>query len=82
MNWLWSFILAGIGLLSLWVAGNHNKAGWMIGIIAQVLWFWYAIATEQFGFILSCFAYGWVYARNWLRWSREEAPDEDLRLSR
>lgn len=47
--------------------------GWAVGIAAQLLWFAYSITAEQWGFLVSCFAYGWVYARNFVRWRREDA---------
>lgn len=69
---VWSFILAAIGVFGLWLAGRKSKVGWAVGFGAQALWVAYAVATRQWGFILSAFAYGWVYAQNWLRWRREE----------
>jgi len=29
------------------------------------------VSTRQWGFLASAGAYGWVYARNWLRWRAE-----------
>ena len=42
-----------------------------------MLWFTYAIVTEQYGFILSAFAYGFVYAKNFLAWHREKKAEEE-----
>lgn len=74
--WLWSYALAAIGLLGLFVAGRRNRLGWAIGFIAQPLWIAYAIVTAQHGFLLTAVAYGYVYAVNWLRWGREEATND------
>lgn len=77
MSQWWSWILTAVGVTGLFLAGSKNKAGWALGLGAQLLWISYAIATEQWGFIASAFAYGWVYTRNWLRWrgeSRLPAP--------
>lgn len=71
---LWSWILAAIGITGIWLAGSRNTVGWMIGVLAQVLWIIYAISTKQWGFIASALAYGFVYGRNWLKWRR---PVED-----
>lgn len=82
MNWWWSVALAAIGIAGLWLAGSNNRAGWAIGLSAQVLWVVYAIATGQWGFILSAVAYGLVYGRNWVRWSavrQREARFEQMR---
>ena len=60
----WSYILAAVGILGLWLAGNKNKWGWAIGLGAQVLWIIYAVVTKQYGFIFSSLGYGFVYIRN------------------
>lgn len=72
---LWSWALTAIGVLGLFLAGSKNRLGWMIGIFAQVLWFTYAIATSQYGFLFSAFAYAFVYTRNWIKWSKKEVPE-------
>lgn len=64
MNPLWSYGLAAIGITGLLLAGSKRKVGWAIGFGAQILWIAYALATDQPGFLVSAFAYGFVYARN------------------
>jgi hypothetical protein len=68
----WSWILTAVGVTGLFLAGRKRKAGWAVGFAAQGLWLAYAITTEQWGFIVSVFAYGGVYARNFLAWRRDE----------
>lgn len=67
---IWSFVLAGVGVFGLWLAGRKNNIGWLVGLGAQFLWAAYAIATHQYGFLLSCLGYGWVYAKNYRAWRR------------
>lgn len=74
MNW-WSWLLAAVGVTGLFLAGSSNKLGWALGFGAQLLWIVYAVATEQWGFIASALAYGFVYARNWLRWRAQERAE-------
>lgn len=78
---MWSFVLAGVGVFGLWLAGRKNSAGWLVGLGAQFLWAAYALATHQYGFLLSCLGYGWVYAKNYLAWRyppvlRECTPED------
>lgn len=61
---IWSFVLAIVGIIGLWIAGSNRWYGWGVGLAAQVLWVVYGIATEQYGFLLSAFGYGFVYTRN------------------
>lgn len=66
--WWWSWLLAAVGLVGLWLAGSKHRAGWAVGVAAQVLWITYALVSAQYGFLASAAAYGFVYARNWWRW--------------
>lgn len=72
---LWSWVLAAVGVFGLWLAGRRSAWGWAVGIAAQALWFVYAVATRQWGFLASSFAYGWVYTANFRRWRAEQAKD-------
>lgn len=65
---LWSWLLTSVGVLGLFLAGRKLWWAWLIGLFAQILWFAYALTTKQYGFIVSAFAYGWVYARNARSW--------------
>lgn len=71
-NLIWSIVLSVIGIAGLLLAGSKYKLGWLLGFGVQALWIIFAIVTAQYGFILSAVVYGVVYARNWLRWRREE----------
>lgn len=64
----WSWLLTAIGILGLWAAGSKKAWGWLVGISAQGLWVAYALATEQYGFLVSALAYCTVYVRNYLNW--------------
>lgn len=71
MSPYWSYLLTAVGVLGIWLAGRKSRTGWAVGLSAQVLWIAYALATAQWGFIVSAAVYGSVYARNWVRWTRE-----------
>lgn len=68
MSAYWSWVLAAVGVTGLYLAGRKIWWAWLIGLAAQVLWVAYALATAQYGFLVSAFAYGWVYALNARRW--------------
>lgn len=74
---MWSYLLAAVGILGIWLAGRKSAWGWAVGLGAQLLWIAYALVTAQYGFILSALAYGAIYGRNWWKWARpakEEQP--------
>lgn len=72
-NLIWSIVLGVIGICGIYLAGSRNIYGWVLGFFAQILWFIFGLISGQYGFILSAFAYGFVYARNYLKWRRERA---------
>lgn len=69
---MWSWILTAVGVFGLYLAGRKSAYGWAVGMGAQVLWFAYAVSTEQWGFIVSCLAYGSVYLKNFRAWRAAE----------
>ena len=69
--------MTAVGITGIYLAGRRNLYGWVVGLSAQVLWIAYAVATEQWGFIVSAFAYGSVYANNWRKWAKEAKRAED-----
>ena len=70
----WSYLLATVGIAGLWLAGSGKTSGWVVGVAAQALWVAYALATHQYGFIVTAVAYGFVYARG--AWRSRVAADE------
>lgn len=76
MTAYWSYLLTAVGVFGLWLAGRKSSGGWAVGFGAQALWVAYAIATHQWGFIVSAACYGTVYARNFLSWRRTEREQE------
>lgn len=75
MDWWWSWLLTAVGVTGLYVAGRKSRWGWAIGLGAQGLWVAYALATKQYGFLASSLAYGAVYTRNLVAWSRQRKEE-------
>ena len=76
MTEYWSWVLTSVGLVGLFLAGRKIWWAWLIGLGAQVLWIVYAVQTQQYGFILSACAYGFVYLINALHWRKSESREE------
>lgn len=72
---IWSFVLTGVGITALWLVGKKIIWGWVVGMALQFLWFAYAILTEQWGFLISCVLYGYVNAKNYFEWKKDERKD-------
>lgn len=66
----WSWALSLIGILSLYLIENMDRRGFLVGLAVEVLWLWYAIATEQWGFAPAVVVYSWLYWRGWKKWAK------------
>lgn len=64
---MWSWVLCAIGVASMYFIGSGRREAWLVGAATQVAWIVYALATLQYGFVVSALAYGAVYIRNWRR---------------
>lgn len=65
---LWSFALAGLGILQIYLTGKKLRIGWVVGIGTSVLWFVYGLATAQYGFLISAVVFGAIHWKNWRVW--------------
>jgi hypothetical protein len=68
LPWLLSAITIWMSLL----AGNKNKFAWVIGLSNQALWLTWVIAASAWGLLPLNFALWIVYARNYVKWSKED----------
>lgn len=66
---LWSFALAGLGILQIWLTGKQLRIGWVVGMVTSALWFAYGYATGQYGFLISAIVFGAIHFKNWRAWS-------------
>ena len=67
-----SFILSALSLLSLWLMGNKNKLGMVVGLANQLLWVVYAVMLKQYGLLIGVIAYTIIHIRNLAKWSKEK----------
>lgn len=68
---VWSWLLTLIGVTGFYFAGKKKWWCWYINIANQALWVAYSLITEQWGFLLGCAIYSWVFGRNAIEWTRE-----------
>ena len=69
---LWSYILAGLGVLSIYLTGKKLKSGWLVGLANSGLWILYGLLTQQYGFLVSAIVFIYVQYKNYVAWSKEE----------
>lgn len=76
MSELWSWALTLIGVSGFWLAGRKVWWAWYINIANQVLWVSYAVASQQWGFLLGVPIYLAVFIPNAIRWTKEHQVEE------
>lgn len=72
MSEYWSWILAAIGVTGIYVVGKKNIWGWLVLCVNECIWIAYALATQQYGFIVMALAYAAVYVKSYIQWRKEE----------
>ena len=71
-NQTWSWVLTAVGVTGFVLAGRKVWFSWYINLACQILWFVYAIATSQYGFIAAALVYTVVFGRNAYAWTYEK----------
>ena len=67
MDW----IVTIIGLIGFYLAGERIWWAWYVNIANQILWAIFAIATQQWGFLLGIHLYLFVFSKNAYSWTKE-----------
>ena len=67
----WSFALAALGIAQIYLTGKRIRFGWMVGLLTSGLWCVYAVATAQYGFIMSAVVFAVIHYKNWRAWGNE-----------
>lgn len=68
---IWSGVLTAVGLAGFFLAGKKIWWAWYVNIANQVLWFAYAIITQQWPFIVGVVAYTAIFTKNAISWTKE-----------
>lgn len=65
--------LSALSLVNSWMNGNRWRNVWLFGLFIQCLWLLWVLASGLWGFMPLTASLFFVYARNHLKWRREEA---------
>lgn len=73
MSEYWSWILAVVGVSGMYFVGKKTVWGWMVLLVNEVIWTAYALATQQYGFIVMAVAYATVYIKSFIEWRKDNS---------
>lgn len=63
---------SALTILGMWLLGNKDKRGWIVGLANQALWITFVILYSAWGLLPLT---GWlivVYTRNLIKWRRDD----------
>lgn len=64
------WILSGITIYSMLLAGNKRRGAWSIGLLNQLLWLVWIVLSESWGLLPMNIALWIIFARNYRKWSQ------------
>jgi hypothetical protein len=67
----WSYLLAAVGVTGIFLVGRKDIWGWLVLSTNEFIWIAYALATDQYGFIIMALAYLAVYIKSYIGWKSE-----------
>ncbi len=67
MDWL----AAALELLAIWIVGNKNRWGWLLGCAGCLCWMVVSYRTGVHGLLLVAIPAFLTDIRNFVKWSRE-----------
>jgi hypothetical protein len=79
MSWWWSWLLAAVIVLGLYLTQRRIWWGWIVALGAQVLWVIYAMVTEQYGFLVIALAYAVLFWTNYVVWREKWKLDNHIK---
>ncbi len=80
----WSYLLAAVGVTGIFLVGRKDIWGWLVLSTNEFIWIAYALATDQYGFIIMALAYLAVYIKSYIGWKSEakmKNPPDAKRLN-
>ncbi len=68
--------LSVLTLVGMWLAGNHDRRAWIVGLTNQALWITFIVVFDAWGLLPLSLALIVVYSRNLIRWSQPISGEE------
>lgn len=79
-DWL-PWLMSAVTLYMTFLQGRKTWVAWAVGLGNQVLWLWYALSTQTWGFLPLNLGLWYLYVRNLQLWRADERRAQLQRLS-
>lgn len=66
------WIMSAVTLYMTFLQGKKTWVAWLVGLGNQVLWLWYALSTQTWGFLPLNAGLWYLYVRNLIIWYDDE----------
>jgi hypothetical protein len=66
------WLMSAVTLYMTFLQGKKTWVAWAVGLGNQVLWLWYALSTQTWGFLPLNLGLWYLYARNLIIWYDDE----------
>ena len=66
-----------LNAIAIYLLGKKKKAGFSLGVIANVAWIMFAILADSLATVVACTIFIILNAKGWRSWTREQAPVEE-----
>lgn len=73
---IFPWVLSAETIVMMYMTGNKNKNGWLLGIFLQILWFIYIFIAKVWGFLPITIAMCGITIRNYYLWDKEDGEQK------
>lgn len=71
-----SFIAGILEIVGVWIVGSHDRRGFLIALLGNIVWGYCSFAYQVWGLLLVSVAMAFVNIRNFLAWGRNKSTSE------
>ena len=65
-----------LNALAIYLLGKKQKLGFFLGVLANIAWIVFAILAHSVATVVACSIFGFLNARGWWSWTKEQAPNQ------
>jgi nicotinamide riboside transporter PnuC len=66
-----TLLITLVGLIGFYLTGQKKAWGWLVGILSQLMWVWYAFQVHDLQILVPSAVYGAVYGYCFRQWTKK-----------